>query len=116
MIFKRESNNRLTKVNEIPVDTVPDNLVVDPKTGDLLLGCHPIVFKTAHHLDNPVEPAASQVLMLHMDSNGTNLTGITELFSDDLELYGSTVATLYKNRMLIGTILHKMMYCEVNIL
>ncbi|XP_061169888.1 serum paraoxonase/arylesterase 1-like isoform X1 [Saccostrea echinata] len=116
MVFKRESNNRLTKVNEIPLDTLPDNVVVDPETEDLLLGCLPIIFKTFQHLDNPVEPAASQVLMLHMDSSGTNMTGVTELFSDDLELYGSTVATLYKNRMLIGTVLHKMMYCEVNIL
>jgi hypothetical protein len=54
--------------------------------------------------------------MLHMDKIGANMTGVTELFSDDLELYGSSVATLYKNRMLIGTVCHKMMYCEVNTL
>ncbi|XP_061169886.1 serum paraoxonase/arylesterase 1-like [Saccostrea echinata] len=114
MVYKRESNHKLTKVNEISLHTAPDNLVVDPKTGDVLLGCHPILYKTTKHLNNPDEPAASQVLMLHMDNSGTNMTSVTELFSDDLELYASSVATLYKNRMLIGTVCHKMMYCEVN--
>lgn len=54
--------------------------------------------------------------MLHMDKSGTNVTGVTELLSDDLELYGSSSATLYKKRMLVGTVCHKMMYCEVNTL
>lgn len=55
--------------------------------------------------------------MLHMDKSGTNVTdGITELQSDNLELYGSTTATLYKKRMLVGTVCHKMMYCEENTL
>ncbi|XP_062611799.1 serum paraoxonase/arylesterase 1-like [Saccostrea cucullata] len=114
MVYKRELNDKLTKVNDIPLHTAPDNLMVDPKSGDVLLGCHPILYKTMKHLDNPEEPASSQVLMLHMDSSGTNTTGVTELFSDDLELYSSSVATLYKNRMLIGTVCHKMMYCEIN--
>ncbi|XP_048777272.2 serum paraoxonase/arylesterase 1-like isoform X1 [Ostrea edulis] len=116
MMYKREANNKLTKVNEIELDTFPDNPVVDPQTGDVLQGCHPIGFKAMQHLNNPIDPGASQVLMVHMDKSGANVTGVTELFSDDLELYGSSVATLYKNRMLIGTVCHKMMYCEVNIL
>lgn len=116
MVFKREADNRLTKINVIDLDTIPDNPVVDPKTGDILLGCHPIAFKTLQHQNDPSQPSASQVLMLHMDKGGANMTGVTELFSDDLELFGSSVATLYKNRMLIGTVCHKMMYCEVNTL
>lgn len=115
--YKREPNNRLTKVNEVELDTIPDNPTIDPVTGDVLLGCHPIAFKTSRHLQDPsAETAASQVLMLHMDKSGTNVTGITELLSDDLELYGSSSATLYKKRMLVGTVCHKMMYCEVNTL
>ncbi|XP_048777277.2 serum paraoxonase/arylesterase 1-like [Ostrea edulis] len=116
MVYKRETDHRLTKVNEIEFDTIPDNPVVDPQTGDVLQGCHPIGFKLMQHLNNPIDPGASQVLMVHMEKSGANVTGITELFSDDLELYGSSVATLYKNRMLIGTVCHKMMYCEVKVL
>ncbi|XP_061169885.1 serum paraoxonase/arylesterase 1-like [Saccostrea echinata] len=116
MVFKRETDNRLTKINVIELDTLPDNPIVDPKKGDVLLGCHPIGFKVLQHNNDPSYPSASQVLMLHMDKTGANMTGVTELFSDDLELFGSSVATMYKNRMLIGTVCHKMMYCEVNTL
>ncbi|XP_056012110.1 serum paraoxonase/arylesterase 1-like [Ostrea edulis] len=116
LVYKREENNRLTKVNNIVLDTFPDNPMVDPTTGDVLLGCQPIGHKGLQHVSNPVNPGVSQVLVVHMDKSGVNMTGVTELFSDDLELYGSSSATLYKNRMLIGTVCHKMMYCEVNTL
>ncbi|XP_048777278.2 serum paraoxonase/arylesterase 1-like [Ostrea edulis] len=114
MVYKREENNRLIKVNDIELDTIPDNPIVDPTTGDVLLGCQPIGHKGLEQLSNPVNPSTSQVLVVHMDKSGFNMTGVTELFSDDLELYGSSSATLYKNRMLIGTVCHKTMYCEVN--
>ncbi|XP_052721229.1 serum paraoxonase/arylesterase 1-like isoform X2 [Crassostrea angulata] len=117
IVYKREANNRLTKMNEVELYTIPDNPTIDPVTGDVLLGCHPIGIKIAKHLNDPGnESTPSQVLMLHMDKSGTNVTGITELLSDNLELYGSTTATLYKKRMLVGTVCHKMMYCEVNML
>nr|XP_022324477.1 serum paraoxonase/lactonase 3-like isoform X2 [Crassostrea virginica] len=116
MMYKRDPNNQLTKVNTIELDTFPDNPTIDPVTGDILIGCHPIGFKTLRHMSDPLYPSASQVLLLHLDESGANVTGITELLSDDLELYSSSVATLYKKRMLVGTVFHKMMYCEVNTL
>ncbi|KAJ8318831.1 hypothetical protein KUTeg_003922 [Tegillarca granosa] len=58
-----------------------------------------------------------QVLMLHMDTSGSNATGITELFLDNGHtLYASSSASLYKNQLLIGTVHHKLMYCKVEIL
>ncbi|XP_056012111.1 serum paraoxonase/arylesterase 1-like isoform X2 [Ostrea edulis] len=68
MVHKREDNNRLTKVNDIELDTFPDNPIVDPTTGDVLIGCQPIGHKFLQHLSNPVNPCASQVMfdLLHM--------------------------------------------------
>nr|XP_022324475.1 serum paraoxonase/arylesterase 1-like [Crassostrea virginica] len=116
MMYKRDPNNQLTKVNTIELDTIPDNPTIDPVTGDIVIGCHPIGFKLLRHMSDPLYPSASQVLLLRLDESGANVTGITELLSDDLELYSSSVATLYKKRMLVGTVFHKMMYCEVNTL
>lgn len=42
------------------------------------------------------------------------VTKMTEVFADDGHtLYGSSVASLYKDAMLVGTVLHKLMFCEV---
>ena len=46
------------------------------------------------------------------DSSHAN--NITEVYSEDGHtLWGSTVAALYERKMLIGTISHKLLYCEV---
>ena len=40
---------------------------------------------------------------------------IEEVFSEDGGLlWGSTVANRHGNAMLVGTIVHKLMYCELN--
>lgn len=42
------------------------------------------------------------------------VTKMTEVLSDDGQLLsGSTVASLYKDAMLVGTVQHKLLYCEV---
>ena len=49
--------------------------------------------------------------------NSSQADNITELYSDDgHRLWGSTVASVYDNKMLIGTIAHKLLYCDVHTL
>ena len=45
----------------IPVNTTPDNIQVEPGTGHLWLGCHPVVWRMLQHSDDGVSPAPSQV-------------------------------------------------------
>lgn len=54
-----------------------------------------------------------QVLMVHM-RNSSYAEGITDLYSDDgNQISGNSVASLYNNKMLIGTVQDKLMYCDV---
>lgn len=38
---------------EYPVYSSPDNFSLDPKTGNLLIGTHPVVHQAGKHLDAP---------------------------------------------------------------
>ena len=43
-----------------------------------------------------------------------NVTKVTEMYADDGGvLKGSSVATFYQGRLLIGTVIHKALLCEV---
>ena len=49
--------------------------------------------------------------------NGSHADNMTELYSDDGHtLWASTVASIYDKKMLIGTIKHKLLFCEVRVL
>ncbi|KAL3854895.1 hypothetical protein ACJMK2_014131 [Sinanodonta woodiana] len=115
-VYRRESNNILEFVQQVPLYSGVDNPTVEPKTGNILIGAHPVLYQAAEHFTYPEVSAPSQVLYLH--TNSTNhVTFVTELFSDaGHTLYASTVASMYQKKMLIGTALQKLMYCEVRTL
>lgn len=116
-IFEREKDNHLLIVEEYQLYSLPDNFLIEPKTGNILIGAHPVVYQSLAYLHSPdLNRAPSKVLMIHM-SNSSHPTGITELYSDDgNNLSGSSVASIYDNKMLIGTVLDKLMFCELRVL
>ncbi|KAL8580407.1 hypothetical protein ACOMHN_020884 [Nucella lapillus] len=114
-VFRRNQDNSLTLQQIYPVSTVPDNILVDQKTGDLYAGCHPIGHKIMLHLDSPGDYLTpSQVL--HFKVKEGNITSVQELFYDHGELIsGSTSATIYNRKMLIGSIFNSLVMCDVNV-
>ncbi|XP_063428229.1 serum paraoxonase/arylesterase 1-like isoform X1 [Mytilus trossulus] len=109
--FKRQKNGTVKRYQEFDVKTGIDNPTLD-KDGNVLLGAHPIAWQILKHLDDPESQAPSQVIKLHM-KDGV-VTKMTEVLSDDGQLLsGSTVASLYKDAMLVGTVQHKLLFCEV---
>lgn len=54
--------------------------------------------------------------MIHM-KNTSFADGITEIYSDDgNSISGSSVASIYDNKMLVGSVMDKLIYCEVRTL
>lgn len=113
-VFRREENaGQLTFVQEVKLNTSPDNPTINPLTGHLLVGAQPIIIKTAHTLENPRLPSPAQVLHFEVNDDGT-LSKIKEPYlNDGSVLWSSSVASLYDNKMLIGTVVHKLLLCEV---
>ena len=116
-VYKREENDSLTLEQEFELYSMPDNINIEPETGNLIIAANPTPHMMAQHLNDPEMPSVSKVLMVNM-KNGSFAEGMTELFSDDgsAGIWGASVGNVYKNKMLIGTVHHKSMYCEVRTL
>lgn len=112
-VYKRNKDNSLTLQQSYSLHTLPDNPLVDPKTGDVYAGCHPFPLKV-----NLVEPlkysSPSQVLHLRVKSG--NITSAQELLYDDGGLISaSTSAMVYDRKLLVGSIFHNLILCDVNV-
>ncbi|XP_036184021.1 serum paraoxonase/lactonase 3 isoform X2 [Myotis myotis] len=107
-VMKIHDNWDLTRLKVIQLDTLVDNLTIDPDTGDILAGCHPNAMKLLVY--NPKDPPGSEVLRIQ-DVLSEKPRISTEYANSGSVLQGSSVASVYNRRLLIGTIFHKALYC-----
>ncbi|XP_010343790.1 serum paraoxonase/arylesterase 1 isoform X2 [Saimiri boliviensis] len=108
-VYEKHANWTLTPLKSLNFNTLVDNISVDPKTGDLWVGCHPNGMKIFYNSENP---PASEVLQIQ------NILAeepkVTQVYAENgTVLQGSTVASVYKGKLLIGTVFHKALYCEL---
>lgn len=125
-----------------------DNIEVDPKTGDLWLGCHINLVRIFQF--DPKYPPGSEVCLdtlvlfvnvivmcchsnpirffslFHRTSHGVlqviriqNILSeepvVTQVYADDGHvIMGSSVATIYGGKLLIGSVFHKALCCDLN--
>ncbi|KAL2777352.1 serum paraoxonase/lactonase 3 [Daubentonia madagascariensis] len=109
-IMEKHDNWDLTQLKVIQLGTFADNLTVDPATGDILAGCHPNAMKLFFY--NPEDPPGSEVLRIqHVLSEKPRVS--TLYANNGSVLQGSTVASVYQGKILMGTVFHKALYCEL---
>ncbi|XP_070581953.1 serum paraoxonase/arylesterase 2-like [Ptychodera flava] len=116
IVFAVQEDYSIDKLQVIPVHTGVDNLEVDTDTGDLWLGCHPVQHQLVGYLHNKYPSTPSQVLRIRFksDDHSHGDYEIQEVFVDDGAIIsGSSVAKFYKNKLLIGSVLHTTLYCEI---
>lgn len=108
MIYDRDPiTGSLTLNEEVDVNTGVDNIELD-EAGSLWIGCHPQLLKFVAHAADPANFSPSQVIKLTPDSSGHY--PVEEVFLNDGTSYsGSTVAAVYKNKFLIGSVFEKTM-------
>ncbi|CAI9718207.1 serum paraoxonase/arylesterase 1-like [Octopus vulgaris] len=110
-VFKRDMDNRLVFHQEFMLDTLVDNISVDPE-GNIWAGCHPRFLSILSYMENFTLGSPSQVLKLEVE-NGL-IKSMKEVFSNDgFMLSGSTSASFYRNQTLIGSMLEKLVICDV---
>lgn len=115
LTYKRNDDGSLQLVKKLFIDTNPDNIEVDPKTGDLWIGCHPRIYAMMDYLTKydgkSITP--SQVLKIKTEK-GVTTSDITEVFLDDGKFCSaSSTASYYKRRMLLGTVASELVLCDV---
>lgn len=110
VVLNIQKDNTLTRVKEVDVGSLCDNIEVEKKTGDLWIGCHPNGGKL--FLNDPNDPPGSEVIRVqHIHSEEPV---VTQVYSDNGSvLRGSSVATPYKGKLLIGSVYHKALMCDL---
>nr|XP_040021238.1 serum paraoxonase/arylesterase 2-like [Gasterosteus aculeatus aculeatus] len=109
-VLEVEDDNALVSVKAVSVDSLCDNVEVDPETGDLWLGCHPNGWKFL--MADPKDPAGSEVIRIQNIHSDKPV--LTQVYSDDGHvIIGSSVAATYGGKLLIGTVFHKALCCDL---
>ncbi|XP_044533846.1 serum paraoxonase/arylesterase 2-like isoform X2 [Gracilinanus agilis] len=109
-VMEKHANWSLTQVKVLHLDTVVDNLSIDRSTGDLWVGCHPNCLKL--FIYDPSNPPASEVLRIqNILSEAPTVS--TVYANNGSVLQGSTVASVYGGKLLIGTLFHRALQCQL---
>uniref|UniRef100_A0A8D0BPF4 Paraoxonase n=1 Tax=Salvator merianae TaxID=96440 RepID=A0A8D0BPF4_SALMN len=109
-VFKKHGNFSLTPVKVLQLETLVDNISVEPSTGDLWVGCHPNGIKLLFY--DPDNLPGSEVL--HIQDILSEKPTVTQVYADDGSvIQGSSVAAVYENQLLIGTVFHRSLHCKL---
>ncbi|XP_006834337.1 PREDICTED: serum paraoxonase/arylesterase 1-like isoform X2 [Chrysochloris asiatica] len=109
-VYEKHANWTLTPLKSLTFNTLVDNISVDPVTGDVWVGCHPNGMRIFFH--DPENPPASEVIKIQ--NILTDEPKVTLVYAENgTVLQGSTVASVYNGKLLVGTVFHKALYCEL---
>ena len=113
--FDINSLTNLTLSYTLHLDTMVDNIQVDPMDGSLWLGCQPSFWNFLLYLEDPVNRiTGSHILTVKTDTHGNPTGDIVELYRNNgTEISLSSVALHYKKKLLIGSVFDKLLFCEI---
>jgi arylesterase / paraoxonase len=111
LLYRREANGDLTLERTIEVNTGADNLEVD-EHGNLWIGAHPRAFTFVLYALELRERSPSQVIFIPY--NAGEYGPPQEVFRDDGRLLSaSSVAAVYQDRLLIGSVFAGFLECDL---
>ncbi|EDM15018.1 paraoxonase 1, isoform CRA_b [Rattus norvegicus] len=109
-VYEKHANWTLTPLKVLSFDTLVDNISVDPVTGDLWVGCHPNGMRIFFY--DSENPPGSEVLRIQ--SILSEDPKVTVVYAENgTVLQGTTVAAVYKGKLLIGTVFHRALCCDL---
>ncbi|XP_071506302.1 serum paraoxonase/arylesterase 2-like [Diadema antillarum] len=117
-IYRRESDNSLENkkpIQTIHLGTAPDNIFVDDDD-HLWTGSHPVGFKAVEHLEDRSKTCPSQVIRVRFrpSSEPYQEYELDEAYSEEGDMISmASTAVYYQNQLLIGTVRHRLLHCEV---
>ncbi|XP_075067879.1 serum paraoxonase/arylesterase 2-like isoform X1 [Mixophyes fleayi] len=110
-VFKRNVNWSLSPVKVVDLDVLVDNLSVDPETGDIWTGAHPNLYKL--FIYNPEDLPGSEVLRIQNIHSDNPI--VTKVYvNNGSVIQGSSCASVYKKKLIVGTVFHKALYCDLD--
>lgn len=109
-VLERKEDHSLALVKTVAVGSLCDNLEVDPENGDIWSGCHPNGWKL--FMFDAKDPPGSEVIRIQNIHSDQPV--VTQVYVDDGHvIMGSSVAAAHGGKLLIGTVFHKAMICDL---
>ncbi|XP_063777477.1 serum paraoxonase/arylesterase 2-like isoform X1 [Pseudophryne corroboree] len=110
-VFEKHSNWSLSSVKVVDVDIIVDNLSVDPVTGDIWTAGHPNMYSVfLYDEDNLPGSEVIRVQNIHSDN-----PIVTMVYANNGSvLQASSCAARYKKKLLVGSVFHKALFCELD--
>lgn len=114
LVYERQDDNSLVLKQTKYVDSGVDNIEVDPKSGDLWVGAHPRIGTLIYFMLKEGQGALSPSQVLKIKTEKGMLKDVIEVFLDDgREILASSVASVFKNRMVIGSVTSNPILCDI---
>ncbi|TDH11969.1 hypothetical protein EPR50_G00066070 [Perca flavescens] len=109
-VYERQEGEQLVHLKSVAVGSLCDNIEVDHRTGDIWLGCHPNGMKLVTY--DPEDPPGSEVIRIKNIHSEQPV--VSQEYADKGHvLIASTVAAPYEGKLLIGTVFHKALCCDL---
>lgn len=117
-IYERDPvTNELTFHQAVHIGAMPDNIFVHPVTGDLWSGCTTIAHRLLaafENIDNWAPSMVVRVRPLGPKDRPFEQFKVYDVYSDDGNIMStSSSAAVVGDRLLVGSIIHKLVYCEM---
>ncbi|XP_069504657.1 serum paraoxonase/arylesterase 2-like isoform X2 [Ambystoma mexicanum] len=110
-VLEKHANWSLSPKKVLKVNTFPDNLCIDPTTGDIWSGCQMDVIKFFNY--DPENPPGSEVIRVQNILSENPV--VTRMYvNNGSVLQGSSVACVHDGRLIVGTVFHKAVYCDLD--
>ncbi|KAG8443122.1 hypothetical protein GDO86_011800 [Hymenochirus boettgeri] len=109
-ILEKQTDWSLTPVKVVELEMLVDNLSVDPTTGDIWTAGHPNGWKLlSYHFDDLPGSEVVRVRNIHSEN-----PIVTQVYVNNGSLIqASSSACVYEGKLLVGTVFHKALYCEL---
>lgn len=109
-VFDKNKDWTLTPIKAVYLDTLVDNLSVDPATGDIWTGGHPNAYKLFNY--NPEDLPGSEVIRVqNIHSDNPIITKV--YMNNGSVIQGSSCASVYEGQLLVGTVFHRALHCKL---
>ncbi|KAM8967121.1 serum paraoxonase/arylesterase 2-like [Pelodytes ibericus] len=109
-VLEKQSNWALSPVKVLTLDTLLDNLSVDPNTGDIWTAGHPNGAKLLFYNSEDL-PGSEVVRVQNIHSDNPIVTQV--YVNNGSVIQASSCASVYEDKLFVGTVFHRALYCDL---
>ncbi|NP_001084979.1 uncharacterized protein LOC432039 precursor [Xenopus laevis] len=110
-MMEKQADWSLSPVKVLQLDTLLDNLFVDPNTGDIWTGGHPNGWKLFSYNSDDL-PGSEVIRVQNIHSDNPIVTQV--YVNNGSVIQASSSAGVYEGKLLIGTVFHKALCCKLS--